>query len=106
MLVAIEARDNAAREARAADESVRLSERSVRTEQEKFRLGLGTLFDAILAEDSLTNARLRSTDARLRLAGALLRLRLETGRLLDISGGRVSADPNRLTSFVLEERES
>ena len=106
VLVAIEARENAAREARAADESVRLSERSVRTEQEKFRLGLGTLFDAILAEDSLTNARLRSTDARLRLAGALVRLRLETGSLLDIAGGSVSADPNRLTSFVLEERES
>ena len=106
VLLAIEARDNAAREALAAHESVRLSERSVRTEQEKFQLGLGTLFDAILAEDSLTNARLRLTDARLRLAAARVRLRFETGTLLDVTGRTVSVDPDRITSSVLEERES
>ncbi len=103
VLVAIEAIDSAAKEALAADEAVRLSERSVLTEQEKFRLGLATLFDAILAEDSLTNARLRRTNARLRFAAALVRLRLETGTLLDMAAGGDSVEPNRMTSFVFEE---
>ena len=103
MLVAIEAFDSAAKEALAADEAVRLSERSVLTEQAKFRLGLATLFDAILADDSLTNARLRRTNARLRFAAALVRLRLETGTLLDMAAGGVSVEPNRMTSFVFEE---
>ena len=78
VLVALDAAGNAVQEVRVADEAVRLSERSVRTEQAKFRLGLAALFDAILAEDSLTNARLRRTNARLRHAAALARLRFET----------------------------
>ena len=103
VLVAIEAFDNAAQEALAAEEAVRLAERSVRTEHEKFRLGLATLFDAILAEDSLTNARLRHTSARFRFAAALVRLRFETGALLGGDGG-AAADAGRMTSFVFEER--
>ena len=105
VLVALEAVGNAAQEVRMADEAVRLSERSVRTEQAKFRLGLAALFDAILAEDSLTNARLRRTNARFRFAAALVRLRFETGTLIEVDGGKVSADPDRVTSFVLRERK-
>ena len=105
VLVAIDALDNAAREASAANDAALLSERSVRTEEEKFRLGLATLFDAILAEDSLTNARLRLTSARLRLASAIVRLRFETGMLLGFTGGAVSADPSRITSFDFGGRE-
>ena len=104
-LAAAEALDNASREVLDADEAVRLSERSVQTEQEKFQLGLTTLFDAILAEDSLTNARLRRTDARLRYAVALARLRFETGTLLDATAGSVSANPATVTSVVLKEHE-
>ena len=103
VLVAVDALDNAAREARVAEEAVRLSGRSVLTEQEKFRLGLATLFDAILAEDALTNARLHRTTARLRFAAALLRFRFETGTLLDVAAGAVSVDPSRITSLVVEE---
>ena len=102
---AIEGLDNAAREALAAREAVRLSERSVVTEQEKFRLGLATLFDAILAEDSLTNARLRETSAQLRFAAALVRLRFETATLVETVAGAVSVDPGRMTSFAFEERK-
>ena len=105
VLVAMEALHNASEEAAIAREAVRLSERSVLTEQEKFSLGLATLFDAILAEDSLTNARLRQTNARFRFAVALVRLRFETGTLLDVTGGTVSVNPNRMTSFVFEERK-
>ena len=103
VLVAIEALDNAVQEALAAEEAVRLSGRTVLTEQEKFRLGLATLFDAILAEDSLTNARLQRTTARLRFAAALLRLRFETGTLLDLAAGAVSVDAIRIGSFGVEE---
>ena len=103
VLVAIEALDNAVQEALAAEEAVRLSGRTVLTEQEKFRLGLATLFDAILAEDSLTNARLQRTTARLRFAAALLRLRFETGTLLDLAAGAVSVDAIRIASFGVEE---
>ena len=101
---AMERLDNAAQEALDAREAVRLFERSVVTEQEKFRLGLATLFDAILAEDSLTNARLLRTNARFRFAAALARLRFESATLLETSGDAVSVDPDRLTSFR-EERK-
>ena len=104
---AMERLDNAAREALAAREAVRLSERSVVTEQEKFRLGLATLFDAILAEDSLTNARLRRTNAQYRFSAALARLRFESGTLLETAADAVSAAAaaSSMTSFVFEERK-
>ena len=105
MLVAIEALDNAAREASTAEQAVRLSGRSVNTEQEKFRLGLATLFDAILAEDSLTSARLQRTTARFRFAAALLRFRFETGTLIVGAAGAASVEPSRMTSLVVEECE-
>ena len=103
--MAMERLDNAVREALAAREAVRLSERSVVTEQEKFRLGLATLFDAILAEDSLTNARLRRTNAQYRLSAALARLRFESGTLLVTAADAVSADASSMTSFAIEERK-
>lgn len=103
--VALEAFNNGAQEALAAHEAVRLSELSVITEQEKFRLGLATLFDAILAEDSLTNARLRQTNALFRFAAALVRLRFESATLLESAGGRVTVDSMRMTSFAFEEPE-
>ena len=105
VLVAIEALDNAAREASTTEQAVRLSGRSVNTEQEKFRLGLATLFDAILAEDSLTSARLQRTTARFRFAAALLRFRFETGTLIIGAAGAASVEPSRMTSLVVEECE-
>ena len=104
-VAAVEALHNASREVRDADEAVRLSQRTVETEQQKFQLGLATLFDAILAEDALTNARLRRTDARFRYAVALARLRFETGTLLDSTSGVVSVDPATVTSLVLKEQD-
>ena len=103
---AIEGFANSVQQALAAREAVRLAERSVATEQEKFRLGLAALFDAILAEDSLTNARLQQTNARFRFAMALLRLRFETATLLETTaGGIVPAGPDRMTSPFFEERK-
>ena len=99
---AAEALRNAAREVATADEAVRLSERSVDTEQAKFGLGLATLFDAILSTDILTDSQLRRTEARYRYALALVRLRFETGTLLTIDGDKVSVDVNRLTTLAPE----
>ena len=101
--VAAAAFDNAAGEVAIADEAVRLSERSVETEQAKLRLGLATLFDAILSTDTLTTARLRLTDARYRYAVALARLRFETGTLLRLDAETVSAETPRVLTFALEE---
>ena len=102
--VAVDALVNAAREALLAADAVRLSQQSVSTEQEKFRLGLSTLFDAILAADALTTAQLLRTDAQLRHAAAIARLRFETGTLLEIEEDGVRVDPERVIRFALRER--
>lgn len=104
--VATEALGNAARETAVSDEALRLSLRAVETEREKFRFGLATVFDAILAEDTLTKALLQQTNARLRYALALARLRFETGTLLRVDGGSVSPDPGAVLRFVLPEEQS
>ena len=102
--VAVDALVNAAREALLAADAVRLSQQSVSTEQEKFRLGLSTLFDSILAADALTTAQLLRTDAQLRHAAAIARLRFETGTLLEIEEEGVRVDPVRVIRFALRER--
>ncbi len=101
--VAAAALDNAASEVAIAEEAVLLSRRSVETEEAKLRLGLATLFDAILSVDALTNAQLRLTDAQYRYSVALARLRFETGTLLQHDEDTVSADTRRIMTFALEE---
>ena len=101
--MAAAALDNAASEVAIAEEAVLLSRRSVDTEEAKLRLGLATLFDAILSADALTSAQLRLTDARYRYAVALARLRFETGTLLQHDEENVSADTRRVLTFALEE---
>ncbi len=103
--VAAEALDSAERETAIAEDALRLSRRAVETEREKFRLGLATVFDAILAEETLTRALLRRTHARLRYALALARLRFEAGTLLEVAHESVSGDPDAALHFVLPEQE-
>ena len=100
--VAAAALDNAASEVAIAEEAIRLSRRSVATEEAKFRLGLATLFDAILSADALTSAQLRLTDARYRYAVALAHLRFETGTLLQLDSENISAETRRVLTFALE----
>ena len=102
VLAAAAALNNAASEVAIAEDAVRLSGRSVETEEAKLRLGLATLFDAILSTDALTSARLRLTDARYRYAVALARLRFETGTLLQHDAGGVSAETHRVLTLELE----
>lgn len=94
--------NNAASEVAIAEDAVRLSERSVETEEAKLRLGLATLFDAILSTDALTGAQLRLTDARYRYAVALARFRFETGTLLQLNAGSVSAETHRVLTLERE----
>ena len=76
---------------------------SVSTEEERLRLGLSTLFDAILAADALMTAQLFRTDAQLRHAAAIARLRFETGTLLEIQEEAVRVDPQRVIRFAPRE---
>ncbi|MXY24573.1 MAG: TolC family protein [Acidobacteria bacterium] len=102
VLAATAALNNTASEVVIAQDAVRLSGRSVETEEAKLRLGLATLFDAILSTDALTSAQLRLTDARYRYAIALARLRFETGTLLQHNAGGVSAETHRVLTLELE----
>ena len=101
--VAVDALANSAREALLAADAVRLSMQSVSTEEERLRLGLSTLFDAILAADALMTAQLFRTDAQLRHAAAIARLRFETGTLLEIQEEAVRVDPQRVIRFAPRE---
>ncbi len=71
----------------ASRSAVALSREAVENEKRKFQLGMSTLFDVILAEDALTNARLGEITGRLAYAVAIARLRYETGVILDASSG-------------------
>jgi outer membrane protein TolC len=67
--------------ARARD-TVRLAELGLESEKKNFQLGLSALFDAIQAEDALTNALLSEVDAQFGFATALVKVRFETGDLV------------------------
>lgn len=83
---------------RTAREAARRYRRVVTNERTKYRLGTGTLFDVILAEDRRTQALRQEVTARTAYARALARLRFETGTLLppEAPFGRVDAE--RLTT--------
>ncbi len=71
----------------AAREAVALSRQAVENERRKFQLGMSTLFDVILAEDALTNARLSEIAGQQAYAVAIAQLRYETGDIVDTEGG-------------------
>ncbi len=73
-----------------------LSREAVENEKRKFRLGMSTLFDVILAEDALTNARLGEIAGSLAYAVAIARLRYETGTLLAAGDGAPTVDAGAL----------
>ena len=64
-----------------AAEAVRLARLVVDNEREKFRLGVSTQIDVVLAEDGLMNALLAEIAARRTYAGAVGTLRYQTGEL-------------------------
>jgi outer membrane protein TolC len=76
----------------ASREAVAFSREAVENEKRKFQLGMSTLFDVILAEDALTNARLGEITGQQAYAVAIARLRYETGSIVDGSGERWKAN--------------
>jgi outer membrane protein TolC len=83
-MLAAEALTNSYYELEAVEEAVSRSMAAVETEQKRFHAGVATIFDAILAADTLNNALLGEIDAQARYAIARARLRLETGTLVTL----------------------
>lgn len=81
-----------------SQKAVQLYRSVVENEKKKFRLGMSTLFDVILAEDRLTGALKGHVQSRLRHAEALVRLRFETGTLLMFKGGEIVVREKRFTT--------
>ena len=92
VLVAVQALRHGQLALAASREAVASSREAVENEKRKFQLGMSTLFDVILAEDALTNARLGEIAGQHDYAVAIARLRYETGTLLTMDGTRVSAN--------------
>lgn len=82
-LAARQALDHGRSALMASRDAVALSGEAVENERHKFALGMSTLFDVILAEDALTNARLSEIAGQLAYATAIARLRYESGVLLE-----------------------
>ncbi len=80
----------------AAREAVALSRQAVENEKRKFQLGMSTLFDVILAEDALTNARLSEIAGQQAYAVAIARLRYETGDILTVNGSSLTVSAESL----------
>jgi outer membrane protein len=81
--VAVEAlRRNASARVEAGN-AVELYGATVDAEKRKNQLGMGTLFDVIIAEDNLTNAMLNEVATRVSYAVGIANLRYEMGTLID-----------------------
>lgn len=70
---------------------------AVSNERKRLRAGLSTIFDVLLTESRLTSAELNGTEARLRVAMALLRLRFESGTLIEPAGDWRTIGMDQLT---------
>lgn len=75
-------------------DALELFQRALDNEEKKLRAGSSTLIDVLNQQDRLISARQRVNDARLGLALALLRLRFETGTLVESPD--TSGEPTRI----------
>lgn len=82
-------------------EAVGLYRKAVDNEKKKLRLGMSTLFDVTTVEDRLTSALLGEVSARQRYAQALVRIRFETGLLMN-QDGDLGAQIQNLTTIPLQ----
>jgi outer membrane protein len=104
-LVAVQAVRRGQLSLASAIEAVALSRTAVESESKRFHLGVTTIFDQIFAEDALTNALLAQIDAQSRLAGAITRLRLVTGTLVQQHARSFSTSEAALLSAADIARE-
>ena len=76
---------------------------ALETVQRNFELGRATLFDRILAEDTVTNAQLADLAASQQYANALVWLQYARGVLIDAQGNDLTADPTRVLRILRED---
>lgn len=76
-----------------------LYESALDDERQKLQLGLSTIIDVILTEERWTASLLDAVSAERDYAQALLRLRFETGSLLDRDGQGYVVDADALTTI-------
>jgi len=84
--VAVAACEHGQASLEAARDAVEKLETTVQNEIRKFRLGMSTLFDVLLSEDSLTSARLTEIQGQQSHAVAIASLRFQTGALVQFQG--------------------
>jgi outer membrane protein TolC len=81
--VAADAVWSAVEQSRKAREAVASFQSALAAEQEKYRLGIGSVVSVLTVEDRLTSAMLELVQAELAYALALTQLRLATGTLIE-----------------------
>jgi outer membrane protein len=99
------------RQLQRAQQAVDLYRTVVGNEQRKYKLGMSTLFDVLLAEDRLTQALQTQVQNQVRYAQLLIRLRFQTNTVLTFEQERATVSvsrlltvpsPQELTSFPAE----
>jgi outer membrane protein len=86
----------AAEQVRRAAEAVAAYEKTIVSEDERYRAGESSLLDSILTQDLQTTALVNYAQAQQQYASLLARLRYETGTLLEESGGVTVVRPENL----------
>lgn len=97
--VQIQAVAHADAQLKQARAEVAIQQEVFHSESRKYRYGLTTLLDLFTSESQLLEAQLREIAAQRNLAQALIRLRFESGTLLDHDSARQSLDSARLVSL-------
>jgi outer membrane protein TolC len=89
----------AARQLKQAEYQVEIQRDVFANEKKKYGYGLTTLLDLFTSETQLTSAQLSEVNARRNLAQALIRVRFETGTLLDGATESQVVDNARLVTL-------
>lgn len=87
------------RQLQRAQEAVNLYRTVVDNEQRKYKLGMSTLFDVLLAEDRLTQALQTQVQNQVRYAQLLIRLRFQTNTVLSFRQEQVTLIVPRLMAI-------
>lgn len=86
----------AAEQVRRSAEAVAAYEKTIISEDERYRAGESSLLDSILTQDLQTTALVNYAQAQQQYASLLARLRYETGTLLEEAGGATVVRPENL----------
>jgi outer membrane protein TolC len=84
---------------KSAEEAVVAHHETIKSTRKKQHAGLSTLFDVLFAEARLTNAELGLIQVKARLSQALVRVRFETGALVEPRGDVVVTGLEQLSTL-------